>query len=275
MRDFGGEGPIALLHHANGFCKETLALLVEPLRAGGRVIAMDARGHGDSSRPEGPDAYSWRHFSDDVVAVAQRLVAEQGGAPLRLGLGHSFGGTSMLGAAAARHDLFERLVLVDPVTPPPAALAPPERAEHTRGLVDRASRRRADWPSHSEARAWFAERDLFADWLPEALDLYVHHGLRTRADGSVVLKCPPEVEATVFSGGGAIDVFDLARDGRVPTLYLWAARGNFPRPVYERLAASMRSGRVETLDAGHLIPMEAPALVVDATLRFLSETSSA
>src|SRR5260221_8016211 len=57
--DWGGRGPLALLHHANGFCKGVWALVADALRERGHVIAFDARGHGDSSRPEGADAYAW------------------------------------------------------------------------------------------------------------------------------------------------------------------------------------------------------------------------
>jgi pimeloyl-ACP methyl ester carboxylesterase len=63
LLDWGGDGPLVLMHHANGFCAGTLGLVAEALVPAFRVIAMDARGHGDSSRPEGPNAYAWDHFA--------------------------------------------------------------------------------------------------------------------------------------------------------------------------------------------------------------------
>jgi hypothetical protein len=45
---------------------------------------------------------------------------------------------------------------------------------------------------------------------------------------------------------------------------LWAEQGNFPRPVYEMIAASMGAARVETVACGHLVPMERPDLIVAA-----------
>jgi pimeloyl-ACP methyl ester carboxylesterase len=270
MLDFGGPGPLALAHHANGFCKGMWAEVAELLRGRVRLVAMDARGHGDSSRPEAAAAYAWHEFAADLAAVAGRLVAETG-RPLALGLGHSFGGTSLLGAEAQARGRFERLLLIDPVTPPPRGLAPPERATHVESMVDAARRRRSDWPSREEARAWFAERSLFASWRPEALDLYVLDGLRERAGGGVELKCPGAVEAAVFSQGDALDLPGWVRGLAPPTLWLWAERGNFPLAYYEALAASMRAARVERVPAGHLIPMERPDLVADAALRLLAE----
>jgi pimeloyl-ACP methyl ester carboxylesterase len=274
LLDFGGEGadrsdmarPLALAHHANGFCKGMWAEVAHALRDEFRVVAMDARGHGDSSRPEGPRAFGWREFAGDAAAVAERLV-EESGAPLALGIGHSFGGTALLGAAAARPACFERLLLVDPVTPPPPDQRPPGREEHVKGLADAARRRRHDWPSRAEARAWFAERSFFDGWTDVALDLYVADGLRAHADGSVELKCPGAVEAAVFEQGEALDLMMWTRDLVPPVLWLWARHGNFPLPYYELLAASMRNGRVEAVDAGHLVPMQRPDLVAAAARR--------
>ena len=52
LRDWGGDGPLALLHHANGFCAELWAQVAERLRGRFHLIALDARGHGASSKPD-------------------------------------------------------------------------------------------------------------------------------------------------------------------------------------------------------------------------------
>jgi pimeloyl-ACP methyl ester carboxylesterase len=265
LLDWGGDGPLALLHHANGFCKGVWGLVADQLRTHYRVVAMDARGHGDSTHPEGPQAYLWDHFAEDLVGVAAHLVSAAG-RPIALGLGHSFGGTSMIGAAARRADLFERLLLVDPVTPPPPSVYPAERHVHMRRLIDGARRRRAHWPSRGAARAYCYERPFFSSWDPVALELYLLDGMRERADGSMELKCPGAVEGAVFAGSAAIDVFDLARRVTIPTHILWARHGDFPRPVYETIAASMRKARVDDVDSGHLVPMIRPGAVVAAAL---------
>jgi pimeloyl-ACP methyl ester carboxylesterase len=269
LLDFGGDGAPALLQHANGFCKGCYALLAAALAPHFRVLAVDARGHGDSTHPEAPGRYAWRFFAEDLVGVAERVAAELGVRRLPLAIGNSFGGTSLIGAASRRPELFERIVLIDPVTPPSGVAAEsPERRAQIGRMVERAGKRRHEWPSRAEARAFLAERELFAAWHPTALDLYVLDGLRERADGSVELKCPGAVEAAVFAAGEDVEVEALARGVAVPALWLYAARGSFSRPRYEALAASMRDARVEDLDAGHLAPMERPGLVAEAILRF-------
>lgn len=267
LLDWGGDGPLALLHHANGFCKGTLGLLADALRGRYRVVAMDARGHGDSSCPEGPLVASWVDFAEDMAAVARVLTGEGGDARVALGIGHSFGGSITLGASALHPDLFERIVLIDPVTPffDPSDSA--SRPPHLTQLIEGAQKRRHDWPSREQARAWFAERSLFADWLPEALDLYVLDGLADVA-GGVALKCHGASEAAVFETGGRTDVFAWARASTTPCRVLWAEGGNFSREVQEELAGAMHAGVMVPVAAGHLMPMERPDLAVAEILRF-------
>ena len=101
LQDWGGEGPLALLHHANGFCAALWAPVAEQLRSQFHVVAMDARGHGDSGMPqEGatPESFSWALMADDLGQVAHVLLEETGESQIALGLGHSFGGTLTLAA---------------------------------------------------------------------------------------------------------------------------------------------------------------------------------
>jgi AcrR family transcriptional regulator len=181
LLDWGGDGPLVFMHHANGFCAGTLGLVASGLVPRFRVIGMDARPA--IRRSLKSRAYAWPNFAADYLAVAERLADECGGGRVAAGLGHSFGGTSALGAAARRSELFERLVLVDPVMPVPELTAhyrdDPERMARVGRLIEGARKRRSLWSNAAEAREHFASRSLFANWLPAALDLYIEHGLRS------------------------------------------------------------------------------------------------
>lgn len=274
VQDWGGDGPLALLHHANGFCAGMWAPVAERLRDRFRVVAMDARGAGDSPAPvgvSGPEAYAWRALMADVRGVAEVLCAETGRPRVALGVGHSFGGTLIMAAEAQRPGHFARIVAIDPVIPAPLGEGAADGPPNANLLAERALRRRHVWPSREAARAHFAERELFRAFTPRALDLYVAEGLRARPDGQVELKCSPEAESGVFSGAGGFDVFSLLRGLRTPVLMLWARRGSFPRALYEQLVASMDAARIEDVDTGHLVPMEDPEVVLDAIGRFGAE----
>jgi pimeloyl-ACP methyl ester carboxylesterase len=141
--------------------------------------------------------------------------------------------------------------------------------EYLEGLVNSARGRRSHWPSRAAARAWCGERAFFAAWRPEAVELYLLDAMEERADGSLWLKCPGAVEGAVFGGSLRLDIAELARRVRTPTRFLWAARGYFSRAMYEALAGSMASATIDDVDAGHLVPMEAPELVAAAALQCL------
>jgi pimeloyl-ACP methyl ester carboxylesterase len=261
--DFGGCGPAALLHHATGFCAALWAPVAERLTERFRVFAMDARGHGDSGKPPPPEAYRWDAFGRDVEAVASQLTDAHG--PLALGVGHSFGGTALTLAEAARPGLFERLVLVDPVVLP----ADPEMRSTFGGanpMAEGARRRRWEWESRAAARTRWAARPAFAAWTQRALDLYAAEGLEERADGSVTLKCPPEVEASIFENASSVDPMLHAHRLRASVVVLWAHDGNFSREHFEEFVRPMSNGSVRALDAGHLVLMEEPDLLVEELL---------
>ena len=266
LLDWGGEGPLALLHHANGFCAAMWDLVARPLTKHFRVIGMDARGHGDSSSPEGAGFYRWASFAGDLTAVVDALAAEHPDGRVTLGLGHSFGGAAMLLASAERPDLFGKLVLVDPVLPEPALTE--ERVRRIGDLVERALKRRRLFDAREDARASWEGKDFFTGWLPDAFDLYLAEGLRDRPDGRVELKCDPAVEAAIFEAGPGTDIWQVASRVKVPTLLLWAVRGDFPRLAYETVASGMAQGQIRDIESGHLAPMERPDLVVDEVLDF-------
>lgn len=257
--DFGGSGPPVLLHHATGFCAALWAPVAERLAERFRVFAMDARGHGDSSKPRPPDAYHWDAFGRDVEAVALRLRDDHG--PIALAVGHSFGGTALTLAELARPGLFGRLVLVDPVIPP---TDPEIRRTFGRAnpMAEGARRRRREWDSRAAARARWSGRQAFAAWTPRALDLYASEGLSERVDGSVTLKCPPEVEASVFENAASVDPMVDAHRLSAPVVVLWARRGNFPLEHFREFTGRMPDGVVRELDVGHLVLMEDPDLLV-------------
>jgi pimeloyl-ACP methyl ester carboxylesterase len=270
LLDWGGTGPLALLHHANGFCAAVWEPVALALRDRFRVVALDARGHGDSTAPPEESTYRWELFGADVVAVARALATEHAEGRVALALGHSFGGVAMLTAAAQSPALFERMILLDPVIhlrpDSPLAYLTPHRGQ---SLADRARKRRSVWPSRDAVRARWMEKELFENWDPEVLALFLAEGLRDLPDGQVELKCRPDVEAMIFEASGGFDPWALAPSVTVPTRILRAARGEFLLAAYDELAILLANASVGEVEAGHLIPMECPDLVVEVVESFI------
>ncbi len=267
--DWGGEDPLALLIHANGFCAGVWEPVARGLSERYHVVGFDARGHGESSKPREPADYVREVFVGDLIAVAERITRELGVARVELAVGHSFGGTAALVAAARRPDLFARIALLDPVLvgPPEIAAKYPRQSPGKRmGKVAR--KRRQVWPSRDAVREAWKNRDPFRIWDPRALDAYLSEGLRDRADGQVELKCPGEIEAMIYDSDERVDTVPAAEKLETPALLVWAAQGNFPLPWYRALRDTASHMELVEMDADHLLPMVAPDQVTQLLLRF-------
>jgi pimeloyl-ACP methyl ester carboxylesterase len=273
--DFGGEGPLAVLSHANGLCAATWGLVAKRLTRRYRVVALDARGHGDSDRPLVLDDTLWPHFVNDLAEVARQLLEELGQAQVGYGIGNSLGGIVTAVAEAEHPGLFQRIAMLDPpIHPTPGLVAglglalEAEPSDRKSQLVEQTRRRRAVWASRDAARDGWRNKPMFAAMVDEAFDLYLEEGLRDRPDGQVELKCRPDVEAHVFETTGGFDVMDYGPRVDVPVLLGYAAKGMFPAPLFRALVSLFPRGELVELAAGHLLPMEAPDLTADTLLAF-------
>lgn len=274
--DFGGEGPLALLHHANGMCGALWEPLARQLTDHYRVFAIDARGHGDSDARDVPAGYNWDYFVADLAAVAQSLTEEFGIEQIEYGIGSSFGGI-LTAAVEARHPgTYKRVAMLDPPVHPtakalrnfamdPGVEPPPsERAQR----VEQTLRRRVVWPSRDVLREAWHDKPLFAPWRDEAFDLYLADGFRDLPSGEVELKCHPSVEAHIFETTGSLETTDFAPEVHAPVLFAHASRGFFPVEYFRQVAGLFPQGEFVEIDGGHLLPLEVPDRCAAQLLRF-------
>jgi len=288
--DFGGNGPIALLHHANGLCGATWGLLAEPLAEHFHVIAIDARGHGDSDARTVPEGYRWSYFVHDLVEVARQLLRIHDQPQIDYGIGSSLGGIITAAAEAAQPGLFKRIAMLDPpIHPTPellrhfgvpiadnsGGLSVDLSGDRRHQLVSMTRRRKRIWPSRAAAREAWRTKPMFATWQPPALELYLQHGMQDLPDGSVALKCHPDVEAHIFATTGELDALEFAPKVHAPVMLVHAATGHFSKEFFQALVTLFPDGILRELDAGHLLPLEAPELTMQALLEFAEATPRA
>ncbi|MFM7062183.1 MAG: alpha/beta fold hydrolase [Actinomycetes bacterium] len=250
--DLGGTGPDVVLVHATGFCAAVWAPMAASM-PGCRVVALDVRGHGRSTVPE--RGMEWSGTADDVLAVVAHF-----GLDRPVGLGHSMGGAALLLAEQARPGTFAGLWVFEPIVMP-------EWYVHRGGgdgsnpLAEGARRRRASFASAEEAFANFASKPPLRLLAPEALAAYVTYGFDLQRDGSVTLRCRPEVEAANYEMGARHDGFAHLGEVACPVAVL---RGNdeVPGPAgfAEDVADALPAGVLEVHDElFHFGPLEAPA----------------
>ena len=102
-----GEGTPLVIHHGlSGYADSWRAAgYFEPLEDF-KLILLDARGHGESSKPHSPESYSMKHMVGDVVAVLDQL-----GVDKSFYWGFSLGGRVGLSVCKYAPDRFSGLVI--------------------------------------------------------------------------------------------------------------------------------------------------------------------
>lgn len=268
LHEFGGEGPVVHLAHANGFPPGSYRLLADALVERYRVIALPSRALWPGSQPE--TVRDWRALADDLILGLDEL-----GLRGILGIGHSIGGVLTMWAAIRRPDLFRAVVLIDPVILPPAWLLT-LRVMRCVGLywrqplVQGALRRRRVWPSQPACYESYWNKPLFANWPEASLRAYVEAGTRPRADGQVELVYSPEWEARIFATS-PVDVWRDVAKLRAPALIIRGEQSNTFRPECPaRMKRLLPNAHYVVIPgAGHLAPLERPAETGAAIRAFL------
>src|SRR5689334_18157382 len=112
VHDLGGAGAPLLLCHATGFCGRAYEPLAAELADRFHVWALDFRGHGDSSAPEG-ERFHWDGMADDLLAAIDVIAT----GPIAV-FGHSLGGGVAMLAEQRRPATLRWAYLFEPIVVP-------------------------------------------------------------------------------------------------------------------------------------------------------------
>jgi pimeloyl-ACP methyl ester carboxylesterase len=223
------------------------------------VLALDARGHGDSDWA--PGQYHLHDFYEDLLAVLDGRGIES--ATL---VGHSLGGRVAMLFSHLHPERVRSLVLVD-IGPS----LPESALKHDFSRVTETPHPR-DFASHAEAVDYLAGILRRA---PRALiEESVRHGMNTRPDGRLVWKYDPGL------GGPPLprpdrrewDLWEVAASISCPTLLLYGEHSGVVSPeIAARMERDMPDCRAERIrDAGHALFTEQPEAFAKAVTRFLN-----
>lgn len=254
-----GDGVPLLLCHCTG----TFARIWEPViaRLGGgyRVIAVDSRGQGDSEQPLDREAYVWEYSGRDLHAVIDVLRLGSG----VLAAGHSAGAAHVAYAEMLRPGTFRKVALMD------AIIGPRELFSGERPLATLVRRRRNTFESLDAARERLGSKPPMNTWTNETLECYLAHAFHTQSDGTLVLKCPGDVEAWMYEHGGACDVFERLGELQFDALVV-AGADSYGVSLATAQAERLPHARyTEVPGAGHFIPQEKPEAVAGLLGEFL------
>lgn len=232
--EFGGSGrPILLLHGLMGRAA-TWWTVAEWLTPHGRVIGMDARGHGRSGA-RGP--WTTERMATDVIEV----LADVGPAVV---IGHSMGGLHGLVAAARRPELVQALVVEDmgvDFRGRDAAAAGAWFGAMPQPFPSLAAVRRAfGWP-----------RPEFGEYMAECVE--------ERADGYYLLAAV-EHTTEIAAEWAERDHWAAVAAVGCPTLLVEAGESVAPAGQMELMASRMRTATLARVPStGHLVHAGDPA----------------
>ncbi len=231
-----------------------------------RVVALDARGHGESAWA---DEYSWLTDVLDIVNALRWL-----GRPAHV-VGHSKGGGQATDAASAAPHLVRKLVNIDGFGPPP--LPPPEKPlpelfadylDHRRRVYERGAWRAYDSFEDLVERRRAQNPRLAREWLRYFLFYAARQdedGWRWRADPSMIHGFGPWQPDWIGTSYAALRVPMLAVIGSEADTW-----GPLPEKVLaERLAHVADLHRVTVRGTGHFVHMENPEQTAAVLLDFL------
>ncbi|MFD7652772.1 alpha/beta fold hydrolase [Actinosynnema sp. NPDC059797] len=243
--EFGGSGPGILLLHGLMSRASTWWTVARWLRPYGRVVGLDARGHGRNPR-RGP--FRTEDFVADAVSAIERLDL----GPVVV-IGHSMGGLHAWALAALRPDLVRGVVAEDVVPDNrgrsvdewrwyfeawPAAF---QSLAHVRSVVDVP---RVEELFEERADGWH----LIAD-LDDLYEIAAEWGERSYWDFVDAIRCPLLV---VEAGRGVLPA------GQMAEVVRWCAARGLP------------AHHVVVPESGHVVHDEAPEVYRGAVEAFLS-----
>jgi esterase len=249
--DWGSaDKPPFIMLHGIGRVAHSFDHIAPRFSARYHVIAMDMRGHGDSSwSPEGA------YLVEDYVKDLEGLVEQLNLRGLTL-LGNSTGGRVVQVYAGLHPDRMARLVVED--------VGPERTNEIASGFARRVQQEDKGWASEDELLASLMKNSKIAEDLQRN---YAHFGSKLRDDGRVVWKRDPNL----VKGFVPTELWQYVRKIKCPTIYiLGGASSIVPPETQTKLKETLPSIEIVTMPGlGHYPHVEAPEEYVKIVTAFL------
>jgi len=243
--------PLLLLHGIARVAR-TFDHIAPHFTKGYRVIAVDMRGHGDSSwDPQG--AYLVEDYTRDIEALVEQL-------DLRdiVVWGSSTGGRVAQVMAGSHPERIAAAIIED---------VGPERPPAISGRrAERMGREENGWASADELLAQL--RSDYPRTSEAILRHFAAHGSKRRADGRIVWKRDP----AILKGFVPTEIWRFVREIRAPIIYvLGGASSIVPPETQEALKQALPQMEIVTMPGlGHYPSDESPGEFLAIVVRFLA-----
>lgn len=252
--DWGDEhAPPVLLLHGLSSTAHRWARFAEDASAEYRLIAPDARGHGDSSAPDA--GYDLETLARDALSVLDALGIHRAAV-----VGHSMGGRTAIRLTAAEPERVSRLAVVD--------IGVSVSAEGRRRVHQAVTAAPTRFTSEAEASEHIkAQRPYYP---PEEIEQRVRHNLRPAPDGGLTWKYSLDALEKIMKEGRSVDLEPYARAVRCPVLLVWGERSDLLTREAAEQTAEMMGAELAPVPGGHDLINEQPELFARIMLEFLA-----
>ena len=254
--DWGDNSPSLLLLHGDMRTSRSWDAVARELRSRFHVIAVDARGHGDSDWT--PRGYSNAERVEDLAAFCAQVDLTD-----IVGIGHSTGAAVMALCAQRLPGAFERLVLLEPVVV--------LNEQFHRMVTSRAGKPRRTWRSHPELHEYLKGHEIAGRWRADVIDDVVEHETMELPDGSIDIKWSSDTFNSEDRRGDYHDLRTVLRDLDLPVLFITSEKRRTYFQELEPLASELPEFQLLTVkDTDHNMYMERPDAVAQAIASFIA-----
>ncbi len=254
---YDGNGPYIIFLHATGFLPWIWHPIARELAGKCRVISPYFCDHRIIDPEHG--GISWMQLADDLCALCRSL-----GTSEPFVVGHSMGATTMTLAEAVHGSVARRMILIEPIFLPEDFYRVQITVDQ-HPLASKSIKRKNYWENGSDAKEYLRSRKLFSNWDDEMLDIYTRYGMISGETGGLTLACHPRREAALFMGGMQVNPWPMLEKVTCPALVVEGGESENRNYIDLRKASEMLpSGEFTVVEgAGHLVPMEKPAEVLN------------
>ena len=174
--DWGDNGPTLLLLHGSMRTSRSWDAMARLLHDRFHVIALDARGHGNSDWTQ--RGYGYSNLTEDLKGFCDELNLKS-----MIAVGHSLGGEVLTLLAEQCPALFDCLVLLEPRV---LIDRPEDRTEPQR------PHRRRTWSSREDLHGFLKQHRTAGRWRDDVILDVVNHETMELPDGRIDIKWSPD-----------------------------------------------------------------------------------
>lgn len=258
--EYPGDPPDTLLLHGVGGMGRMWDFFAAAVDGRLRLIAPDARGHGDSVKPAAAaGSYAPEAFVADATAVLDAYGLER-----VFLVGHSMGGGHAVAFTLTHPERVRALVIID--------IGPSVGAEGLERTTRLSTTRPERFIDRTDVERYLRETSPgYSD------EIYAHRlrWLLRRAQDGYVWRSDAAALAPILGGPGTAGSAERARNWAalaaigVPTLIVRGTRSTYlGAETATRMIETMPDARLLELDAGHNVQLDQPQALADAVVAF-------